>query len=131
MEVSVKKYKQRSQEFKVQAVQRILADEPISRLSRELEVRRCVLYRWRDAYRREGPNGLRSIGRPGWRTSTPNIDPERRRQTVEVRMVELERKVAQQSLLIDFLRRAFRRVEALPHNSIGCGGAASTERSDK
>jgi transposase-like protein len=90
MEVSVKKYKQRGQEFKVQAVQRILADEPISRLSRELEVRRCVLYRWRDAYRREGPNGLRSIGRPGWRTSTPNIDPERRRQTVEVRMVELE-----------------------------------------
>jgi len=131
MEVSVKKYKQRSQEFKVQAVQRMLADEPISRLSRELEVRRCVLYRWRDAYRKEGSNGLRSIGRPGWRTSTPNIDPERRRQTVEVRIVELERKVAQQSLLIDFLRRAFRRVEALPHNSIGCGGVASTERSDK
>jgi transposase len=131
MGVSVKKYEKRSQEFKVRVVQRILADEPISQLSRELNVRRCVLYRWRDAYRREGPDGLRSIGRPGWRTTTPNIDPERRRQMVEVRIIELERKVAQQSLVIDFLRKAFRRVEALPHNSTKCGVVASTERSDK
>jgi transposase len=125
----MKKYKKRSQEFKLKAVQRILADEPISRVSRELRIRRCVLYRWRHAYKREGPDGLRSIGRPGWRSSKPNIDTERRRQTSEARIVDLERKVAQQSMLIDFLRRAFRRVEVLPHNSTKSGGVASTERS--
>jgi transposase-like protein len=125
----MKKYKKRSQEFKVKAVQRILADEPISRLSRELNVRRCVLYRWCDAYKREGRDGLRSIGRPGWRSSSPNIDPEHRRQISETRIADLERKVAQQSMLIDFLRKAFRRVEVLPHNSTDCGGVASTERS--
>ena len=123
------KYKKRSQEFKVKAVQRILADEPISRLSRELNVRRCVLYRWCEAYKREGADGLRAIGRPGWRSSAPQIDPERRRQTSEARIADLERKVAQQSMLIDFLRRAFRRVEALPHNSTNSGGVASMERS--
>jgi transposase-like protein len=126
----MKKYKKRSQEFKVKAVQRVLADEPISRVSRELNVRRSLLYRWCDAYKREGGNGLRSIGRPGWRTSRPKIDPEHRRQNAEARIADLERKVAQQSMLIDFLRKAFRRVEALPHNSTDCGGVASTERSE-
>jgi len=78
----------------------------------------------------EGPDGLRPIGRPGWRSGMPHMDPERRRQASEARIADLERKVAQQSMLIDFLRRAFRRVEALPHNNIKCGGVASTERSE-
>jgi transposase len=127
----MKKYKKRSREFKMKAVQRILADEPISRVSREVKVRRCVLYRWCEAYRKEGPDGLRSIGRPGWRTSQPNRGPERRRQTSEAHIAELERKVAQQTLLIDFLKKAFRRVEELAPNRNNCGAVASTERSDK
>jgi transposase-like protein len=44
-------------EFKLAAVQRILAGANVCGLSRELGVRRSVLYRWRDTYRREGAAG--------------------------------------------------------------------------
>ena len=47
--------KQRSYEarFKEAAVRRMLSRESIMRLSRELDVARAVLYRWRDTYRAE------------------------------------------------------------------------------
>ncbi len=59
--------KQRSYEarFKEAAVRRMLDGESIMRLSRELDVARAVLYRWRDTYRAEGLAGLeRRRGRP-------------------------------------------------------------------
>jgi transposase-like protein len=37
--------------FKEEAVRRMLNGESIMRLSRELDVARAVLYRWRDTYR--------------------------------------------------------------------------------
>ena len=51
--------------FKEEAVRRMLNGESIMRLSRELDVARAVLYRWRDTYRAEGLAGLeRRRGRP-------------------------------------------------------------------
>jgi transposase len=116
------KYELRTEEFKEKAVQRMLAGEPIFRLSRELKVRRSLLYRWRDAYRKEGKAGFRGIGRPGW--SKENQD-----KGAQVRINELERKIGQQAMLIDFLRRAFKRVEELRQLSKGNGGTASMEKS--
>ena len=53
-------------EFKETAARRLLAGESGTALSRELDVKRSVLYRWRDAYRAEGMGGLsRQRGRPG------------------------------------------------------------------
>ena len=64
------KRERRTAEFKKKTVRRMLAGEPVSRLSRELKVERSQLYRWRDAYRKEGAAGsARSGAQDGtWRT---------------------------------------------------------------
>jgi len=108
--------------FKERAVRRMLAGEPVSRLSRELRVRRSLLYRWRDAYRKEGSSGFRPIGRPEWSL-------ENKAKKAEDRIAELERKIGQQAVVIDFLRKAFKRVEELRQPNKGNGGTASMERS--
>jgi transposase-like protein len=101
----------------------MLAGEPVSRLSREVKVKREMLYRWRDAYRKEGVAGLqRPPGRPRQKP-----DPGMPAATARIR--ELERKVGQQALVIDFLQRACKRVEALRRTSKGSGATASMERS--
>ena len=119
---SKRKRKRRMAGFKERAVRRMLAGEPVSRLSRELRVRRSLLYRWRDAYRKEGSSGFRPIGRPEWSL-------ENKAKKAEDRIAELERKIGQQAVVIDFLRKAFKRVEELRQPNKGNGGTASMERS--
>lgn len=117
-----KKRERRTTKFKERAVQRMLGGEPVSELSRELNVKRSLLYRWRDAYRRAGTAGFREIGRPEWSV-------EKQAEAAATRISELERKVGHQAMVIDFLRRAFKRVEELRRPSTGSGGTASMERS--
>ena len=50
--------------FKVAALERMAAGENVSALSRELGVRRKLLYQWRDTVRRGGVAALRGVGRP-------------------------------------------------------------------
>jgi transposase-like protein len=113
--------------FKLQAVQRMEAGECVSALSRELGVRRKLLYFWRSGYRKRGMAALER--RPG-REQAPS---EQRRQRVQQdaarQIAELERKVGQQALLIDFLQRAFKRVGDLRPNHNEPGADASTGRS--
>ena len=110
-------------EFKLSVVQRMMAGEPVAKLSREVKVKREMLYRWRDAYRKHGAAGLqRPQGRPRQR-------PEEVMPASEVRMRALERKVGQQALVIDFLQRACKRVKELRQESKGPGATASMERS--
>ena len=110
-------------EFKAQVVQRMMAGESVSRLSREVRVKREILYRWRDAYRRQGEAGLQ---RPQGR---PRKKPEEVMPVAEARLRALERKVGQQALVIDFLQRAYKRVKALRQKSNKPGATASMERS--
>ena len=68
-----------SREFKARVVQRILKGESVSALHHELQIKRSVLYRWRDAYRKEGAAGLRrTVGRPRGIPAAPGpkMDPE-------------------------------------------------------
>ena len=117
-----KKRERRTAKFKERAVQRMLAGEPVAGLSRELRVRRSLLYRWREAYRKEGISGFRPIGR--------SVGSEKKQaEAAEARIQELERKVGHQTMVIDFLRRAFKRVEELRRPNKGNGGTASMERS--
>jgi transposase len=110
-------------EFKLRVVQRMLAGESVARLSREVKVKLSMLYRWRDVYRKQGAAGLqRPRGRPA-------LQPQAGVPEAEARIQELERKVGQQALMIDFLRRACKRVEALRRESKNSGGTASMERS--
>jgi transposase-like protein len=110
-------------EFKLSVVQRMMAGEPVARLSREVKVKREMLYRWRDAYRKHGRGGLE---RPRGR---PRKKPEEVMPVAEARLRALERKVGQQALVIDFLQRACKRVKELRQSSKGPGATASMERS--
>jgi transposase-like protein len=119
-----------SKEFKAGVAQRILNGESVSALHQEFQIKRSVLYRWRDAYRKEGAAGLqRPTGRP---PGVPN--PPRPAggagEAAARRVAELERKIGQQALDIDFLQRAFKRVKESRRKNVEPCATASTERSE-
>lgn len=132
------------QNYKVAVAKRLLAGEGGTQLSRELKIRRSVLYRWRDTYRLEGAAGLnRRPGRPVGRQRRPAPDVEAIAAVEQAaaaqaaapaaraarRIAELERKVGQQAVEIDFLGRAFKRVKELGRPSGGSGASRSTAKS--
>ena len=116
-----------SAEFKVSAVKRIEAGEPLLALSREFGIKRSVLYRWREAYRKQGPPGIaRGPGRPPLGARPP---AETALEAADRKIAELERTVGQQTQEIRFLKQAFKRVEEIRRRNTAPGGTASTERS--
>jgi transposase-like protein len=118
-----------SLEFKEGVAQRIVNGESVSALHQEFQIKRSVLYRWRDAYRKEGAAGLqRPTGRPPGVPNPPRL-PARPEEAAARRVAELERKIGQQALDIDFLQRAFKRVKESRRKNVETGGTASTERS--
>jgi transposase-like protein len=119
-----------TREFKEGVVERILNGESVSALHQEVQIKRSVLYRWRDAYRKDGAAGLqRPVGRPPGVPNPPRpaASPE---EAAARRAAELERKIGQQALDIDFLRRAFKRVKESRRKNTAAGATASTERSE-
>ena len=119
-----------SKEFKERVAQRILNGEGVTALHNEFQIKRSVLYRWRDAYLKDGAAGLqRPTGRPPGapRPLRPVTSPE---EAAARRVAELERKIGQQALDIDFLRRAFKRVKEPRRTSTGTGATASTGKSE-
>ena len=125
-----------SREFKLEVVRRMEAGESGTALARELSLKREVLYRWRDAVRHGGAEALRcGPGRPtkvealamqaakGPAAKATDLAMARRQ------IVELERKVGQQQLDLDFFKQALRRIEASPQPSDGPGVTGSSPRS--
>jgi transposase len=124
------KYRVFSREFKTNVARRILAGESVSALHNEFQIKRSVLYRWRDAFRKDGAAGLECArGRPPGIPNPPRsaANPE---EAAAHRVAELERKIGQQALDIDFLRRAFKRVKESRRKNATPGAPASTERSE-
>jgi transposase len=122
------KRKELTVEFKRAAVALMVPGVKISALARELGVNRQQLYEWREAMA-AGDEQLRRVGRPK-RTVVPPAqanDLAGARQ----RVAELERKVGQQQLELDFFREALRRVEGLRRPSTGRGATASTPSSKR
>ena len=120
-----------SWEFKERVARRILAGESVSALHHELAIKRSVLYRWRDAYRKDGVAGLQRAhgGPPGVpNPPRPAGDPG---AVAARRIAELERKIGQQALDLDFFRRAFKRVNELRRKDVEPGATASTEKSEE
>jgi transposase len=118
-----------SWEFKERVVRRMLAGESVSALHHELQIKRSVLYRWRDAYRKEGVAGLQRVkGRPPGVPNPPRPAGEPGAAAAH-RIAELERKVGQQALDLDFFRRAFKRVNELRRKRAEPGATASTPKS--
>ena len=117
-------------EFKQGVARRILNGESVSALHQEIQIKRSVLYRWRDAYRKDGAAGLqRPVGRPPGVPNPPRplASPE---EVAAWRVAELERKIGQQALDIDFFRRAFKRVKESRRKNTAAGATAFTERSE-
>lgn len=125
-----------SREFKLCVVERMLAGESGTALSREVSVKREVLYRWRDRFLEGGALALRSqVGRPPKAealelvrargvASKANDLTQARRQ-----IADLERKVGRQQLDLDFFKQALRQVAALELNEDGSGATASSPAS--
>jgi transposase len=118
-------------EFRVEVAKRIVQGESVSKLHQELEIKRSVLYRWRDRYRKEGAGGLdRAIGRPAGvpnpTVAKPGVSQE---EALRRQVAELERKIGQQTLQLDFFKRAFKHVKESRPNNGSTGATASTRKS--
>ena len=133
-----------SREFKLKVVRRMLAGENVSGLSRELRVRRKDLYVWRDRCRSGGPEALRGRGRPRQGEAVARAASEKSKQKagalataateVEIarrRIAELERKIGQQQVELDFFRQALRQVKEARRTSAGPGVTGSTRSSKR
>src|SRR3974377_2445430 len=109
-----------SREFKIGIICRMQAGESVSALARELKMTRKDLYAWRDRFQAGGPEGLRGGGRPpkaglaasGTSARAPADTPAAELEAARKRVAELERKVGQQQLDLDFFQRALRHVGA-------------------
>jgi transposase len=106
-----------SMELKLAAVRRVLAGESVSSVSQELGIRRKRLYVWKDRYAELGEAGLmhRRGGRPRKEGTAIENGSEARAGRGKLlaarkRIAELERKVGQQELELDFFGEALRRI---------------------
>ena len=126
-----------SREFKLAAVQRMEAGENVSALSRELDVKRTILYRWRDAYRLGGVEALRLKGRPSKAESVAMAVARgaagKANDLAEARwqIEQLQKKVGQQQLELDFFKQALRHLEVSRRPSDGSGVTASSPASKR
>ena len=122
-----------SQEFKLAAVARMEAASDVAALAAELGIDRGLLYKWSRAFRAGGSAALRF---PGERASALDFlagDDGGFAAPAGVPApfgpagtAELERKVAQQALELDFFRAALQHFAGHRRRSGGSGGTEST-----
>jgi transposase-like protein len=131
-----------SREFKVGVICRMQAGESVSALARELKMTRKDLYAWRDRFQAGGPEALRGRGRPpkaeaaglaasGANAQAPAEMPAAELEAARKRIAELERKVGQQQLDLDFFQRALRHVGAPRQPGTKPGVTGSTKSSKR
>ena len=105
-----------TREFKQTAIRRLQSGQSTAEVARALEVHPTELYRWRRELEDHGEQAFSGAGK---------------KRAEESRVAELERKVGQQALEIDFLKRALQHVEEQRLLRALNNGAPSTSRSKK
>ena len=105
-----------TKEFKQTAVNRLNSGQSAAEVARALEVHPSDLRRWRRELQEHGERAFSGAGK---------------RRAEETKVAELERKVGQQAMEIDFLRRALQHVEEQRLLRALNNGAPSTNRSKK
>jgi transposase len=128
-----------SRDFKLMIVRRMLAGENVSALAREVKVLRKDLYIWRDRFRSGGAEALRGSGRPrkaerlAMSKPTPGVPdvPGAEFEVARKRIADLERKIGQQQVELDFFRQALRQVKEARRPSEGPGVTGSTQSSKR
>ena len=108
--------RQFTKEFKLAAVRRLEQGVSIGEVARALEVNPNLLHRWRREFRQGPGNAFSGNGKPRWS---------------EGRIAELERKIGQQALEIDFLKGCLQRIEQQRMLQALNGNPPSTARSKK
>ena len=108
--------RQFTKEFKLAAIQRLERGVSIGEVARALEVNPNVLHRWRREFRQPPGNSFPGNGNRRWS---------------EGRIAELERKIGQQALEIDFLKGCLQRIEEQRMLQALTGNPPSTGRSKK
>ena len=120
-----------NREVKLSAVRRLLAGESGQQIAEELQIGLSHLSKWWANYRRHGAEGLRPPHRPR-KTEAAKLKPVAVAADLAVaqqRIGDLERKVGQQQLELDFFQKALRRVGKARRPSDGSGLPTSTLRS--
>jgi transposase-like protein len=105
-----------TREFKLTAIRRLQSGQSIAEVARALEVHPSELHRWRHELEDHGEKAFSGVGK---------------KRADESRVAELERKVGQQTLEIDFLKRALQHVEERRLLWALNNGAPSTSTSRK
>src|SRR5690348_977590 len=105
-----------TKEFKVAAVRRLDQGVSVAEVARAMEVNPNVLHRWRRQFREAPSNAFPGNGKQRWS---------------EGRVAELERKIGQQALEIDFLKGCLQRIEQERMLQALTGNPRSSARSTK
>jgi transposase len=105
-----------TREFKLAAIQRLEQGISITEVARALEINPNLLHRWRSEFRQGPGNAFPGYGQRRWS---------------EGRIAELERKIGQQTLEIDFLKGCLQRIEEQRMLPASNGNPQSTVRSGK
>jgi len=108
--------RQYTREFKLAAVRRLESGVSLGALARELEVNPSLLHRWRSEYREAPEKAFPGKGSPDLPQSV---------------VADLERKIGQQVVEIDFLKACLQRIERQRMLQASTGNPRSTARSMK
>jgi transposase len=122
-----------SREVKLAVVHRMLAGESVAALSRELNILRKDLYKWRAVFLSVGMEAFRGPGRPRQAVDAASANAAASQAALARayrRIAELERKVDQQQTELDFFRLALRqlREERGPGDEPGARSSTPTSR---
>ena len=128
------KHREYPMALKQAAVARLAAGESVAAVARDLQLRGRLLYAWRDKVPKGGPAALRGLGRPRKRAAAvagpaaceAGETGEDELAGAQRRVAELERKIGQQQVDLDFFRRALRHVRAIRRASAAPGVGRST-----
>ena len=105
-----------SKEFKQTAINRLNNGQTAAEVARALEVHPSDLHRWRRELQEHGERAFSGAGK---------------KRAEETQIAELERKIGQQTIQIDFLKRALQHVEEQRLLRALNNGAPSTKRFKK
>ncbi len=106
--------RQFTKEFKLAAIQRLETGASVAEVARVFEVNPNVLHRWRREFRQGPGNAFPGLGKRRWE---------------EGRVAQLERKIGQQVLEIDFLKGCLQRIDEQRKLQARAGRPLSTSRS--
>jgi len=106
--------RQFTKEFKLAAIQRLEMGASVAEVARAFEVNPNVLHRWRREFRQGPGNAFSGLGKRRWE---------------EGRVPQLEGKIGQQVLEIDFLKGCLQRIDEQRKLQALNGKPLSTSRS--